>query len=1397
VKELHTFRLPEKVYGREDQIKILEKCLQQTTHSSGQIALISGPSGIGKTAIVKELFKQRSSSQYIFLSAKYDQINNESLAGPLVSLLSDYFKSVLADTEDNIKKWKDILKDILGINAKVLTDIVPEIEVILGPQPEAAMLGPAESLTRFEILFSHLFIAIGKNEDSPTVIFLDDLQWASAQNINLIHKVLSSSDFSNILFIGAFRDNEVEESHPLNTIIISDDSILPVIIDVKPITISDIKELLEDTLGTSMTLAAFADLSLKKTNGNPFHVREFLKHLHRTELINYDQKEKNYKYSLEKIEHESLTDNVVDILILQMKTMPKEVIRFITCCAAIGNKFSIKEVPSILNLSPGETFDYLEYCLNEQYFNQVPHNDDLFKFSHDRIQEAAYKLLDEHERSKIHARIAKELLFFKDTRNDITEVEIAIHLNKAKEVLPKDEIILAVDINYKAAILAKRSTAFKQALNFITTSHQLITSDQNTNRKKYHDIVLEISNLLYLNGKYDECEEFTLKTINQLASSDLVIAKLYNQLVIQYTAQGRYQDSIDIGRQALKILGIELPTDGLNDHVKQELGKVKELSKDIAIPDLAKKEEMKEEDKQMAMSILINLDSPCYLSNIDLYCIVVAKMVQLSIIYGPVAESAKGYASYGIVLCAYEEYELGYEFNQLGNDIADRYHHLGQICRSNHTMANHVQFWTEHIKDGDKYNDKGFIAGHDAGEYLWAGFIKLFKPNNQFWRGRNLSELSQDIESGLHYCTEHPNQIGIDTLEGLKIIVELLNGKTHSTDSVDKYINDCRENNSLMALSMFLSVRTFTLILDHKYEKAQELLVESEALLPYSFSVITNVYDLFSKAFLLAKDPYREDESDFMTAKKSLEKLSISCPENFKHLYLIILGIEEITDNNFMRGTSYLEEAARIAQNVEFNHIAAFSNELLAKEWNKQKKLDIERMYIRKASQLYKDWGAFKKVNEIENSFQVSLNDEDESSNTTVDSSSLVTAYELMGQTLKKDELLNSMLKVMANNLNADSAAILLKENAGHQIASSINIESTKDYKRLISYVDRRNNYLCISKSSFNDLKFYDDYKSLNRSILCFPLENRGIILLVNKVNADAFSPRKIELIKLYERQLSLSLDHIEALNEVKSFNSKLEEEVKQRTTEILSQKDHAQNMAKSLQDAQRKLIDSAKDAGRAEVASNVLHNVGNAVMTLTGYVELLETKLQQTDNETHISLIEKVRQKIELVMKLVKSEKQHIVSDSKVVENIDIERLIDDALIIADLDSNCKVTKNLETHDQLGIEYDNVKNIIINFFSNAKKACSKGENPAQIFVTARVKSQALFIEVQDNGIGMDSETIKKVFEPGFSTKETEGSGFGLHNSAVVAKRMNGSISAHSDGVGLGAKFTLKIPLES
>ena len=123
-------------------------------------------------------------------------------------------KATLIQQETIIADWRNKFLNVLGPNGKVITDVIPEVALIIGKQPDVPELGPEQNQNRFNYVFRN-FISVIASEDHPLVLFLDDLQWIDLASLNLITTLISDIEIKYFLIIGSFRDNEVSDSHPL------------------------------------------------------------------------------------------------------------------------------------------------------------------------------------------------------------------------------------------------------------------------------------------------------------------------------------------------------------------------------------------------------------------------------------------------------------------------------------------------------------------------------------------------------------------------------------------------------------------------------------------------------------------------------------------------------------------------------------------------------------------------------------------------------------------------------------------------------------------------------------------------------------------------------------------------------------------------------------------------------------------------------------------------------------------------------------------------------------------------------------------------------------------------------------------------------------------------------
>ncbi len=207
--------IPEKLYGRESEIEALVAAFDRVVAGARpELVLVSGYSGIGKSSVVNELHKRLVPPRGLFASGKFDQYKRDIPYATLAQAFQTLLRPLLTKNETELGKWRDALQDALGPNAKLIVNLVPELQLIIGEPPPVPDLPLQDAQRRFQFVFRR-FIGVFARPEHPLALFLDDLQWLDSATLDLIEDLLTQSDVPHLMLIGAYRDNEVDSSHPL------------------------------------------------------------------------------------------------------------------------------------------------------------------------------------------------------------------------------------------------------------------------------------------------------------------------------------------------------------------------------------------------------------------------------------------------------------------------------------------------------------------------------------------------------------------------------------------------------------------------------------------------------------------------------------------------------------------------------------------------------------------------------------------------------------------------------------------------------------------------------------------------------------------------------------------------------------------------------------------------------------------------------------------------------------------------------------------------------------------------------------------------------------------------------------------------------------------------------
>ncbi|MGB3297839.1 MAG: serine/threonine-protein kinase PknK, partial [Phormidesmis sp.] len=484
------FFIPEKLYGRQAEVKTLLDAFNRVAtpqeflpealtkdnlaspYSPAEIVLIAGSSGIGKTAIVKEVHKPMTQRKGYFIQGKFDQFNRNTPFSAFVIAFRSLIIQLSGETETALSRWKTSLSAAIGDDAQVIINVIPELESLLGSQPAVAELSGAAAQARFNRVFGE-FVRVFAQLDHPLVIFLDDLQWADAASLTLLDVLITEAQLEHLLILGAYRDNEVFAAHPLMlTLSNLTKQGTPIhTLSLAPLSQPEIAGLVADTLHCSALAAGpLAELIYQKTQGNPFFTTQFLKGLQAEGCIVFDADLRRWQCDLARAQQLAATDDVVTFLISRLQKLPAQTQAALKLAACLGNQFDLHTLSIICQKDLADLSADLWASLQEGFilleggayaFSQgdrppaagstkiAPSQANTeavaasYCFLHDRVQQAAYVSIPEGQRASIHCmigqRLLKQLSEQKSKRSQPENLfEVVNHLNLGESLIECD-----------------------------------------------------------------------------------------------------------------------------------------------------------------------------------------------------------------------------------------------------------------------------------------------------------------------------------------------------------------------------------------------------------------------------------------------------------------------------------------------------------------------------------------------------------------------------------------------------------------------------------------------------------------------------------------------------------------------------------------------------------------------------------------------------------------------------------------------------------------------------------------------------------------------------------------------------------------------------------------------
>jgi len=1160
--------LPEKLYGREQELKTMLQAFERTcdiknkskkSKSASELMCVCGFSGIGKSAFVNEIKQAVLEKNGLFISGKYDAFQRKPYHA-IVQAFNYLSRLLLTEKKKELSQLKKQINQAVGLNGKVLTNIIPELNHIIGKQKEVPDLKPSEAQARLNHIFQQ-FVSVFCQNGRPLVIFLDDIQWADVASLKLIETLLTG--IHNYLFIIiAYRHNELNKTHPLfeSFDTLQKSSIITNTIMLQPLDNKQVSDLICDTLGFETEYAKpLAEIIYSKTSGNPFFVTEFIKSLHSENLLTFDHKTGKWQQDVNAIRQKNITENVVEMMALKIQKLPIETRDVLIKAAFIGSRFSINILSIICNINSYKLSKIFQEAVIEDLIVQVNHKN--YKFTHDKIQQAAYSLIPEEERQKVHLNMGFLIFENQSMESDqsiifdiVDQMNLGLGNYSLKEkffpniefISPEKQNIIA-KLNYLAARQARSSYAIDQAYLYTQIALNLTQAE---GWKKNPDLTLEIrkaaAEIAYLSGELEEMDRI-IDDVLKNAKSFLDKVSVYEVRIQARISQNYLLEAIDISFSVLSELGIKIPLkpgkiDIVLGFVRNKyflLGKNPESIMNLPL--------MTDKNMIAAMRIINQIMLPVYLTHTDLYPFFVFKGIKITLKYGLTPHAASVILSYGMLLCAMVGHiDRGYEFGQLAIKIVEKFEHK-TTAWIHHMFNLFIRHWKESVSDSLTLILDAYKVERETGNLEYAAFSLQMYCLISFYSGKELNQMERETQKYNQVIKELRQLTPLRYNEQLhQVILNLtaqskntyyLKGDAYNEEQMVQYHIKANDRTGLCLLYYNKFILSYFF---EEYSQALEFSIITKEYLDSAMgtAIIPCFYYFETLTLLAIYDTLQLNKQKEYLVKislniKKIKKWARFAPMNYEQQYLLIKAeLYRVLKKDNKARDAYDRSIEAAKRNNYINELA-LSNKLAALFFLSRDKNKLAKTYIYESWYNYYRWGALALTQMLEKKYPELLKivSEKKKSMTSIssietfsetqrgkilenlDMHSVVKSMQAISSQIHLKPLLKQLIDIMIENAGARVGIVLLETNGNWYVAAQSNVDSPDESfineisfdsfpdipHEIINYVIHTQKMICLDDAHLNGAFTQSAYvieKKL-KSVLCLPILRKDVLCAI------------------------------------------------------------------------------------------------------------------------------------------------------------------------------------------------------------------------------------------------------------------------------------------------------------
>ncbi|TMQ05224.1 MAG: GAF domain-containing protein [Deltaproteobacteria bacterium] len=871
-------------------------------------------------------------------------------------------------------------------------------------------------------------------------------------------------------------------------------------------------------------------------------------------MIWFDRDARRWQWDAARIRTEGYTDNIAELMRVRLYALPAETQAALQRAACIGGTIdgATLAVACERDVAPALRPALEQHLLVET----VQPEGRTYRFPHDRVHEAAYALLPEPERTRVHVEIGRRMLAGTapvELARNVFEILSQLDRGAALIKSPEERERMA-ELHLLAGTRAQASTAYASALRYFATGAALLAAEPEVCRP-------DLAFALDLHRA--ECELLT-------SAFDAAEQRL-----------------TDLARtlEYLRRVGIDWPTHPTDDEVRREHDRIWQQLGPRAIEELADLPAMTAPQHRATMGVLALAQSPVLFTDEKLHSLVICRMVNLSLEHGNSDGSAIGYAWLGAFLRPrFDNPGAGMRFGQVGLDLVEKRGLLRWKARVYLDFGMMITPWSKHLRGGVELVRRCFDAANETGDLLFASYSCNCVVTLLLAVGDPLAVVQREAEVGLAFVRKARFGPAIDFLLVQRQLIRSLRGMTRKLGSFDdedfaeeRFEQHLEADPHVLATCRYWIRKLAARFLAGDHAEAVAAGARARPL-RWAIAAFPEVFEyVFYSALACAAyhDVAPEDERPRLRDELAAHHAQLAgwaehCPDNFRdRAELTGAELARIRGEADQAAQLY-EQAIRTARIHGFVQVEAIAYEAAARFHRERGRALVADAYVREAHVRYVRWGADGKARQLcrahpeldlhpAGAAPVALRSEQ------LDRLSVIKASQTISSIMDKDLLSRTLLRFVLEEGGARRVVLVTSRDGEIEIAAearvdqpSVPADDARVPRSLLSYVLRTQEPVLLDAVAdagrfASDPYFADTHP---RSVLCLPVRLRAdavaLLYLENDLIPGTFNPDRLLALELLAAQAAISLENARLLERERT--GRIEAEAADRRGQLLGE---------------------------------------------------------------------------------------------------------------------------------------------------------------------------------------------------------------------------------------------------